>query len=172
MSLSRSQFKLSLLINKEVKMIRELARKNVNHPSVFNSSFFDDIFGGISDLEPLFLDKGSNVPCDIVAIKNEQGEIVQHEFTYALAGYDKDNVNIEVDDNRLTISISKSEEKTEEDPNKTYIHRGLTRRSQQWSYILDNKVDTDNIQAKMEDGLLKVVVPIHSEKLTKKIQIK
>ena len=139
-------------------------------PSLFRSSIWDDFFdwGGFS--EALFERGGT--PCDVVEIKDDKGEIVANEFTYALAGYDKGNVKIEVDDNKLTISVDKSEETEEQDENKTYVHRGLTRKNMQWSYVLGNKVDGENVTAEMENGVLKVNVPLLPEKEVKQIEVK
>jgi len=154
-------------------MQNTLVKSKKNYPSILRSSIFDDFFSAWDkDMESLFFTKDS-VPCDLVAIKDADGNIVANEFTYALAGYDKGNVNIEVDDNRLTISVDKSEETSDEDVNKTYLHRGLTRKSQKWSYVLNDTVDANNIKASMDGGLLKVVVPIveSRNKQVKKIEI-
>ena len=148
-----------------------IAKKNKNqYPSIFRSSLLDDFFGGWPDIESMFFEKGS-VPCDIAEIKDENGDIIANEFTYALAGYDKDNVSIEVDDDRLTIKVDKKEEI--DDESKNYIHKGLTKKTHQWSYVLNNSVSAEGIKASMEQGLLKVYVPIQKEikNTVKKIDI-
>lgn len=141
-------------------------------PSLFRSSLFDDVFRGLEDYETAFFQKGG-APCDIVEVKDDDGNVVSNEFSYALAGYQKDNVNIEIEENRLTITVDKSEETEGQDETyRTYLHKGLTRKTQQWSYVLNSQVDAENVSADMKDGILKVTVPILPQKQVKKIEVK
>jgi HSP20 family protein len=150
--------------------IRETFPTN-RFPSLFRSSLFDDIFSGMENIESAFFQKGGT-PCDIVEIKDNNGNVIANEFSYALAGYEKDNVNIEIDDNRLTITVYKSEETKDEDTSRTYLHKGLTRKMQQWSYVLNSQVDSEKVSADMKDGILKVTIPLLTKKEIKKIEVK
>jgi HSP20 family molecular chaperone IbpA len=138
-------------------------------PSLFRKSLFDEILNGMDGTENAFFQKGGS-PCDIVEIHDSKGNVIANEFSYALAGYNKDNVNIEIDGKTLTISVEKHNEN--EDKNKKYIHRGLTHKKQQWSYVLNNTVDVDKVNASMIDGILKVTVPITPKKEIKKISVR
>lgn len=138
-------------------------------PGLVRTSFFDELFNREDDFENAFFQKGGS-PCDIVEIKNDNGETIANEFSYALAGYAKDNVSINVDGKTLTISVEKTD--SNEDKNRKYIHKGLTHKKQQWSYVLNNSVDVDNISASMENGILKVFIPIgEDQKQVKQIEI-
>lgn len=139
------------------------------YPSLFRSSLFDDFFAGLDDVSAL-IQKG-NTPCDILEVKDEYGNTTSYEFFYALAGYSKENVNIEINDNELIISVDKNEDLLE--PNKSYLYRGLSRKAQQWSYVLNSTIDAKNVAASMDNGILKVIVPYVAQKQThKKIEIK
>ena len=140
-------------------------------PSLFRSSLFDDLFAGLGDFETALFQKGST-PCDIVEVKDNEGNVVANEFSYALAGFAKDDVKVEIDDNLLTISAEKTEETNSGDENRTYLHRGLTRKSQKWSYVLNSQVDAENVSADMKEGILKVTVPILPQKKVKQIEVK
>lgn len=169
--MSKIEHKINNLAEKEVNMTTELVRSNniTKLPSLFRSSFFDDVFSGLDDFGSAMFQKGGT-PCDIVEIKDDSGNIIANEFSYALAGYDKNDVKIEIDDNRLTISVDKSESINQDD-NRTYLHKGLTRKMQQWSYVLNSQVDAENVKADMKDGILKVVIPLLEKKKIKKIEI-
>lgn len=73
-----------------------------------------------------------------------------------LPGVQKDNVNLDYEDGKLRISISKSEES--EENKKNYIHRERCYSSMVRSIYLEN-AKPDGIVAKLEDGVLCVTVP-------------
>ena len=85
-------------------------------------------------------------------------------------GYDKEDINIEVDNGYLTISAETNTEEKDEDKN--YIRR--ERRYGKFSrsfYVGD--VEPDSIEAEFKKGTLKITVPKIEEKPTKKqIEIK
>ena len=149
---------------------KEVVKIVPQFPSLFKSSIWDNFWKDWEDFDNILLDKGS-APCDIAEVKDDDGVVIANEFSYALAGYEKGNVNVEVDDNRLTIAVDKSEEIEDEDENKTYLHKGLTHKKMQWSYTLGNKIDADGVLASMDNGVLKVTVPLLPEKGKKKIEV-
>jgi HSP20 family protein len=87
-----------------------------------------------------------------------------------LAGMDPDAIQIEVDDNVLTI---KGERKFEEEVEQERYYR-VERRfgSFQRSLALPQGVQADNIQAGYEDGILTVTVPKAEEQKPKRIEVK
>jgi HSP20 family protein len=88
-----------------------------------------------------------------------------------LPGIKKEEVNVEVDGNVLTISGERSlrDEVKEEDYHKVESRYGLFKRS----FTLPEKVDIENIHAEAENGLLEVVVPkLLIDTSSKKIEIK
>jgi HSP20 family protein len=87
-----------------------------------------------------------------------------------LPGMDADDIQIEVDDNVLTI---KGERKFEEQVEEERYYR-VERRfgSFQRSLALPQGVQADQIQAGYEDGILTVSVPKAEEKKPKRIEVK
>lgn len=72
----------------------------------------------------------------------------------ALAGYSKEQLSIEVDDNHLTISANRSESSTKNES------RVLARRSFTKSFTDPTRVwNLDAAEVSFVDGLLKVVIP-------------
>jgi HSP20 family protein len=86
-----------------------------------------------------------------------------HETTNAyhvelnVPGRSKEDFKINVENGLLTISFEKKEEAAQEGY-KT-IRREFSFRSFKRSFTLDEHVDVDNIQAKYENGLLKLLIP-------------
>ncbi len=73
-----------------------------------------------------------------------------------LPGVDKKDINIEMADGRLEISVTKDESKEEKDKN--YIHKERYYSSMSRSiYLADAK--SDGLKAKLENGVLKITVP-------------
>jgi len=71
-------------------------------------------------------------------------------------GVDKKDINVELNDGKLMISITRDE--SNESKKKNFIHRERRFSSMSRSiYLEDSK--PDGIKAKLENGLLKVVVP-------------
>lgn len=72
-------------------------------------------------------------------------------------GRNKEDFNIAVDNGMLSISYEKKEEK-ESDSYKT-IRREFSFGSFKRSFYLDDTIQSDNIQAKYENGVLKLFLP-------------
>jgi HSP20 family molecular chaperone IbpA len=151
--------------------VRNVERYDWNFPTIFGRSAWDDLFGNFfEDFEKCF-GRDQVVPCDVIQHKDDKGVLVSTEIQYALAGYDKDNVSIEVDGNILTLVVDKTE-KTEDAPeSKQYVHKGISRRRIEASYNL-NGYDKDNIQASFENGVLSLKIPVAQKSEAKKIEVK
>lgn len=72
-------------------------------------------------------------------------------------GLNKEDFQVKVEEGLLTISYEKKEETKSEDY-KT-VRREFTQRSFKRSFQVDDQVDVDNIQAKYEQGVLKLHLP-------------
>ena len=84
--------------------------------------------------------------------ENEKEYLVEAE----LPGVDKDEISLSLVEGRLQISINK-EERVEED-NKNYIHRERRYSSMCRNiYLADS--DSENIKAKLDNGLLTITIP-------------
>ena len=101
--------------------------------------------------------------------------ITETENSYLLdlsvPGRNKEDFQVKVDKGLLTISYDKKEEvKTE---GHKAVRSEFSFKSFKRSFTLDEKIDTDNIQAKYENGILKFVLPKKEEvkEATKQISI-
>ncbi len=88
-----------------------------------------------------------------------------------IPGLSKKQVNIEVEDNVLTISGDKHSSPVEGDGAKI-IRRELKHSSFKRSFELGEQLDGDNVSAKFEDGILSISVPKTEPEKPKKTFVK
>jgi HSP20 family protein len=72
-------------------------------------------------------------------------------------GRNKEDFKINIEKNLLTVSFEKKEESKVEGTNS--IRKEFTFESFKRSFSLDEKIDVSNIQAKYENGILKIDLP-------------
>ena len=95
-----------------------------------------------------------------------------YDVELALAGFNKKDIEVQYEDNLLTVKSKKSEkvDKTDEDGN--IIHRGISQRFFSKSFTIANDVEVKG--AELKDGLLTVALEriIPEAKKAKTIEIK
>ena len=106
-------------------------------------------------------------------------DVVEKENGYSLSvelpGYGKDDVDIKVDNNVLTISAAEEEKKVEESGEKEEVRYVLNERSSRHftrTFVLPKEVDKDHIEASFKNGLLELDIPKTPKAAPKKISIK
>ncbi len=92
------------------------------------------------------------------------------EIEAQLPGIKKEDITVDLENNRLTISGERKFEK--EDKTKKY-HRVETQYgSFTRSFQLPDSIDQDSIKANFKDGILKISIDKNEEKAKKQIEIK
>ena len=81
--------------------------------------------------------------------------------TAQLAGVNRDEIDVELNEGRLSISVEKKE--TEEEKGKNYLHKETREWSATRGVYLKDAV-TEGLSAKLADGVLTVNVPKQVEK--------
>jgi HSP20 family protein len=105
-----------------------------------------------------FSDSNTTIPA--VNIK-ESAE--QYEVEVAAPGMTKNDFTIELDGNTLTISSEKNDQKTLKEDER-YFRKEFSYQSFQRSFTLQKDVvDIENIVARYENGLLKLLIPKKEE---------
>jgi len=118
-------------------------------------------FFGDDWLTPL---KGSTMPTTDVYTNDDKELIVEAH----LPNFNQEDINIQVDDNALVIQAEKHEK--EEDKGKKYVVRESSS-SFYRRIALPERADAEDIEAHLEDGILKVKVPLKALPEPKKIAI-
>ena len=123
--------------------------------------YLDDLFNNF-----LTVPSESNLKCDIY----EEGE--NYHIEMDVVGFNKDDITIECDKGYLTITAEKNIENQDSDDTKNYIRRERTYGSYKREFYL-GAIDTDNVKADFNNGVLSIVIPKKEEVITKKqIEIK
>ena len=142
------------LLNKEVYMTNALTIFNQLRPHTIG---YDNIFDHFNDMFETSNSLQTNYP---------PYDIVKHSDTHydiqvALAGYSKDDIEVEVKENTLSIKSVKKEE----DDKVEVLHRGISKRYFERSFTIAEDVKVNS--AELKDGLLIVslerVVPEHKK---------
>ena len=128
---------------------------NVIFPSIIDEMFKPDWLGGVQNF-------GANVPA--VNIK-ETDTVFRIEL--AAPGKKKEDFNVEVDHNVLTISSEERSETNEKDNEGKYTRKEFSYNSFRRSFTLPETVNLDTINASYEDGVLHVTLPKKEEALPK-----
>jgi HSP20 family protein len=107
--------------------------------------------------------KGVNIPTTDVYTKDDTLTVEAH-----LPNFEQDDINIQIEDGALVISAERHEK--EEDKGKQYVVRESSS-SFYRRVALPERADTDKIEAHLDDGILKVSVPLTPLPEPKKIAI-
>jgi HSP20 family protein len=86
-----------------------------------------------------------------------------------IPGMSKDDVNVSVKDNVLTLSGEKKQEKEEKDADYHRIERSYGSFSR--SFTLPTSVQPDKVKAAYKDGILRITLPKSEEVKPKQIPI-
>ena len=89
----------------------------------------------------------------------EKSEI--YHLQLSAPGFNKADFNIKLDGKLLTISAEKKEEKSAE--NEKMIRKEFSQKSFKRSFTVDEKIDASGINAKYENGILKLDLPKKEE---------
>lgn len=128
-------------------------------PSIFGENLFDDMFGGSFDRgvfgghDPLYGKHARNLMKTDIREKDEG-----YELAVELPGFDKSEINIDIQDGYLTIRAAKGLDKDEENKQGRVIRQeryaGVCSRS---FYVGD--VKPEDVKAKYESGVLTLLLP-------------
>jgi HSP20 family protein len=137
-------------------VIRNSRRNNENSswlPSIFDD-FFGDEFMGVP-VSRQFATPAVNI------IENDK----QYDIQIAAPGMTKDDFKISINDNNeLVINLEKKQkEEKKDDDKRTWLRREFSYASYSQSFVLPEDVKEESINAKMENGVLNIVLPKKEE---------
>ena len=123
-------------------------------PNLLGRGVFDDIFDSMLDFPQLMQRTTQGYPvADIY--KNDDGSTT---LEFALAGFDKSELNVEVKPEERIITVSAQSNTSSE------TQRRIARRSFKKTYVnYDNNLDLTAAKADYENGLLTISLPTRPE---------
>ena len=129
----------------------------LHRPSLLGRNVFDDVFNHVlSDFPQLMQQATRGYPVSDI-YQNEKGGTVME---FALAGFAKDDLSIDVKPEKRSITV-RAESKSSEDEDS---NRRIARRSFEKTYVnFDNNLDLTAVSAEFENGLLCINVPVRPE---------
>lgn len=131
-------------------------------PSIFGENLFDDSlpdFFGFGRMMPqvgneLYGKHAKNL------MKTDVRELDgSYELDVDLPGFKKDEVTVDLQDGYLTISAAKALDKDESDQKGKFLRQERYAGSMSRSFYVGDDVESTDICAKYEDGILKISVP-------------
>ena len=128
-------------------------------PSLFGESLFDRFFDDSLEKEffgthnPLYGKHAKNL------MKTDVKDVNDHyEVAVDLPGFQKDEVNVELENGYLTISAAKGLDKDQKDDEGHYIRQERYSGSCSRSFYVGD-IQPEDIHAKYEDGILQLTLP-------------
>lgn len=142
--------------------------------SIFNSLRpfsigFDNMF---DQFESLLSDGGLSTQSNYPPYNIRKAGKDKYAIEVAVAGFNKDDVEVEYEDNLLTVKTKKVDKAVEKNMDGEIIHRGISQRSFSRSFTIADDIKVEG--AEIKDGLLTIncekIVP--EQKKRKLIPIK
>ncbi len=129
-------------------------------------SWLPDVFNDFLDND--WLPKTSTTAPAINVIENEN----EYKVELAAPGMTKEDFKVHLDeDGNLVVSMEKQAEETEEKEGGRYLRREFSHTKFAQTMILPENVNKDSIEAKVENGILSVVIPkMNPEDLKKSVK--
>ena len=129
-------------MNKHLSIFNQLRPVTVGFDNIF------DHFESMFDNDVFTIPQVNYPPYNIVKTGSNT-----YDIEVALAGFSKDDIEVEAEGNRLSIRSSNTEESSEKQ-NENYVHRGIAKRSFMRQFNLSDDIIVKS--ADLKDGMLTV----------------
>lgn len=156
-------------------MTNTIAKRQNGNSTVTFGNVFDNIFQ--NSLHRFFDDKfwddenaqvSGKVPVNIS--ETDQS----YEMDVIVPGCKKEDFNISIEDNMLTISFDQKKQNQEGTEKSGWVRNEYVQRSFSRSFTLDDTVDVNRINGSYSDGILRLTLPKNekAKKISRKIEIR
>lgn len=122
----------------------------------------EDLFDQMEKSFNQFFDTRRNFGTLDVGLNSFRTDVLEEEDAFYvvadLPGFTKDDITIELEDNRLTIRAKRDEQLEQKDEAKHFLRKERRYGEFVRSFYVDN-IKQDEIRAKLENGVLRVKLP-------------
>ncbi len=131
------------------------------------SCFFEDdwIESAFADMDRLFQSANIRFPLSNVLVNEKSGDMV---VELALAGYNPEDISIEVEDSSIVIEGKAQNPK---DGFKVF-HRDIKQSNFKQRLPVSTKFDLSKLEAEFKNGILSITVPVSEERKPRKVDVK
>jgi HSP20 family protein len=153
-----------------------IKRENSHQPATFGTvvdqifqnnlnRFFDDEFWGFTGISKS--PRLTQIPVNIRETDKT------YELELSAPGLQKQDFHLYLEGDTLTISAEHNEEKRKEDKSEGWFRKEFKKGQFTKTFNLDDSVDSGNISAKYENGILYLSIPKkeHAQKVTRSIEV-
>ncbi len=138
---------------------------SIHRPGLLVRSVFDDIFDSMLDLPTLVNRTTQGYPVADIYHNEDGGTVLE----FALAGFTKDDLLVEIKPEKNTITVSANASQEDGDNRQ----RRIAKRNFTKTYVnYDNNLYLSAISAEFENGLLQIVIPTKPEASPISVKIK
>lgn len=131
-------------------------------PSIFGENLFDEFWNDPFDMDrmlprgrdPLYGKHSKNLMK--TDVRETEGS---YELDVDLPGFKKEEVNVELNNGYLTIEAAKSLDKDDTDKQGRYIRQERYAGSMSRSFYVGEGLESKDIRAKFENGILQLSIP-------------
>ena len=131
-------------------------------PAIFGENLMDvfddfdrDFFRGFGNIDRALYGKHAQRMMKTDVKETDEG----YEVDVELPGFKKDEVTVDLQDGYLTISAAKGLDKDEPDKKGKFLRQERYAGSMSRSFYVGDDVESADVSAKFEDGILKISVP-------------
>lgn len=128
---------------------------------------FNPLFKNLFEAETPNFGNTKHVPA--VNISETEKE---YQLEFSLAGYNKKDLNINLENDTLTVSAKIESEHTTESKDKNYTRREYKSRSFSRAFYLPEQIKETDIDASFENGILSLTLPKSEKAKPTQINIK
>ena len=131
-------------------------------PSIFGENLFDDSLSDFFDFGRMMPQVSSELYGKYARnlMKTDVRELDgSYELDVDLPGFKKDEVTVDLKDGYLTISAAKGLDKDESNKKGKFLRHERYAGSMSRSFYVGDDVESADVSAKFEDGILKISVP-------------
>lgn len=156
-------------------MTTAIAKKQNGNPSVSFGNVVDNLFQNSLRrfFDDNFWESGLPMPTGNVPVNVRETE-QQYEMDVVAPGCRKEDFQLNIQDNLLTIAFNYKEDKQQQDQKAGWVRNEYLQRSFSRTFTIDDTVDVSKIQATYTDGILRLTLPKNekAKQIARTIEIK